>query len=133
MFATAVFEFDQGDNGWLMAEFAFVRSLFLIFIFPPLIDLGRRWTTKRPASAPPAIQNGELASDQLPTSPGQFDTTLGEQTNEEPVKAVQNANEEDSRVFDLIFLRWNLLFDGALTTIAAFATKRWHIYLGTSI
>ncbi|KAL2679153.1 hypothetical protein Neosp_009915 [[Neocosmospora] mangrovei] len=31
--------------------------------------------------------------------------------------------------FDLFFLRWSLVIDGVLTTIAAFATHRWHIYL----
>lgn len=146
MYATAAFDFDQFDNGWLMAEFAFMRSFFLIFLFPPIINMGRRWTTTpKPAAtvendAP--VENGEvrliqaLPSDdevlncdgQLPTSPGEFD--VGQQLNEEPVEAVQLENKDDSRVFDLIFLRWSLVVDGALTMVAAFATTRWHIYLG---
>lgn len=120
MYATAAFNFDQGDNGWLMAEFAFMRSFFLIFLFPRIITLGRQWA----ASTPP---RSSAAS--LPSNPGEFHATSREQADEQPFKAPASNR---AFVFDLIFLRWSLVVDGALTTVAAFATKRWHIYLGQS-
>lgn len=129
MYATAAFDFSQGDNGWLMAEFAFMRSLFLIFLFPRIISLGRRFTTRTSCSTPAA--NGDANGRPIPTEPGQFHATAGEQADEEPVQAPETSQDRREFLFDLIFLRWSLVVDGALTTVAAFATKRWHIYLGT--
>ncbi|KPM43266.1 hypothetical protein AK830_g3253 [Neonectria ditissima] len=125
MYATAAFDFNQGDNGWLMAEFAFMRSLFLIFLFPHIISWGRRWTSP---TAPSQPENDESSSGLLPTSPGEFDATAGEAA-EEPMEPAQTKRNTDGSHFDLVFLRWSLVVDGALTTVAAFATQRWHIYL----
>ena len=149
MYATAAFEFDQSDNGWLMSEFAFMRSVFLIFLFPPIIDLGRRFiandpvlpigTRKREGSTGERLEGQEDSrneaqsgedNDALPTEPGNFDVS-SLQGDTEPIKPVRSRSEEPNvYVFDLVFLRWSLVVDGALTTIAAFATKPWHIYLG---
>ncbi|KAH8667254.1 major facilitator superfamily domain-containing protein [Ilyonectria robusta] len=126
MYATAAFEFNQNDNGWLMAEFAFVRSLFLIFLFPHIISWGRRWTSPTSNLVP---ENDEPSPALLPTSPGEFDATAGEQVAEEPVEPLKTTKDNDGSHFDLVFLRWSLVVDGALTTVAAFATRRWHIYL----
>lgn len=120
-----------------------MRSLFLIFLFPPIINVGRRWITKRAKSkaAPTAESVDEAESGSvpqngghphgLPTRPENFDATSGPQVSQEPIDAVKLEDESESRVFDLVFLRWSLVVDGAFTTVAAFATKRWHIYLGT--
>ena len=144
MYATAAFDFDQAKNGWLMSEFAFMRSLFLIFLFPKIISLGRRWTTGKAETASPnepesANQSHQPPSDQapangtatdFPTSPGEFDAgAAGEQVDSEPMKPPPAEHGRNLYVFDLIFLRWSLVVDGALTTVAAFATKSWHIYL----
>lgn len=139
MYATASFDFDQADNGWLMAEFAFMRSLFLMFLFPRIISLGRRLTSSKKAT-PAAEDGGALestpsdsgtfvdvdAAQALPREPGAFHATSGEQADEEPVQPPASKGDFG---FDLVFLRWSLVVDGALTTVAAFATKRWHIYL----
>ncbi|RSL66669.1 hypothetical protein CEP53_003270 [Fusarium sp. AF-6] len=74
MYATAEFDFNQAENGWLMSGCA-------------------------PSETAPHYED--------------FDTLMESQT----------------RRFDLFFLRWSLVIDGALATIAAFATHRWHIYL----
>ena len=167
MYATAAFDFNQGDNGWLMFEFALMRSMFLIFMFPSIISWGRR--LMKPASAaagtPGAVDgevpngdvphgdvpngtlpNGSVTSggvpngtlpkadvpdSRLPTEPGEFDAPAGEQADEEPVMPPKKDSEREGTRFDLVFLRWSLVVDGALTTVAAFATQRWHIYLGT--
>ncbi|KAF7549469.1 hypothetical protein G7Z17_g6350 [Cylindrodendrum hubeiense] len=124
MYATAAFEFNQNDNGWLMAEFAFMRSFFLIFLFPYIISWGRHWMS--PASIP-TPEGDEPAL--LPTSPGNFDATIGEQVAEEPAEPLKVTKGDTGSHFDLVFLRWSLVVDGALTTVAGFATRRWHIYL----
>ncbi|KAL1901006.1 hypothetical protein Sste5346_002070 [Sporothrix stenoceras] len=43
MYATATFDFNQANNGWLMSGNGFVRAFFLIFLFPRIIDSGRAW------------------------------------------------------------------------------------------
>ncbi|KYK57002.1 hypothetical protein DCS_04009 [Drechmeria coniospora] len=138
MYATAAFGFNQADNGWLMSEFAFMRSFFLLFLFPAIIAWGRTRTLSASASssAPPRprvssdADDGHATSVLLPTDPAQFDATAGEQADEEPVPfPCPDGAAPDGCLFDLVFLRWSLVVDGALTTIAAFATKRWHIYL----
>ncbi|KAL7947073.1 major facilitator superfamily domain-containing protein [Trichoderma barbatum] len=130
LYATAAFDFDQGDNGWLMFEFAFMRSIFLILLFPRIITFGR-YLMKRNASPEPEDTDDSsisTADDQLPTEPGEFDAAAGEQTDIEPTRPISPKHHEVGH-FDLIFLRWSLVVDGALTTVVAFATKRWHIYL----
>ncbi|OAQ60572.1 major facilitator superfamily transporter [Pochonia chlamydosporia 170] len=132
MYATAEFSFNQADNGWLMAEFAFMRSIFLLFMFPPIISWGRRWITRKGArDSHTSAQNGNAATQPgyIPTNPGEFDATVGQQADEEPVQLSKVENDREASKFDLIFLRWSLVVDGALTTVAAFATQRWHIYL----
>ncbi|KAJ4248590.1 hypothetical protein NW757_008238 [Fusarium falciforme] len=129
MYATAAFDFDQGNNGWLMSEFAFMRSFFLIFMFPPIIAWGRRRFSSKPLSEVPGEVVDDAASQHLPTSAGEFDATLGEQADHEPYEAPPSKKEDDGCLFDLVFLRWSLVVDGALTTVAAFATRPWHIYL----
>lgn len=51
MYATAYFDFSQGDNGWLMSGNALMRSFFLFFIFPPIISVGRKWWVAREKAA----------------------------------------------------------------------------------
>ncbi|GJN72314.1 hypothetical protein PLICBS_006386 [Purpureocillium lilacinum] len=135
MYATAAFEFNQADNGWLMSEFAFMRSFFLIFLFPRIISWGRRLTLARAAPQPLPEErvcrddDDDETSALLPTDPGQFDAAAGEQVDEQPMALAKSEAGRDGCLFDLVFLRWSLVVDGALTTVAAFATKRWHIYL----
>ena len=121
-----------------MSEFSFMRSLFLIFLFPHIISLGRRWTSGKPPSqdSPACPENGSALAppDELPTSPGEFDVAPGDQSETEPMmpppRSDDAAHDSSLYVFDLVFLRWSLVVDGAFTMIAAFATKSWHIYLG---
>lgn len=131
MYATAAFDFDQADNGWLMFEFAFMRSVFLIFLFPRIINFGRYLVKRNSGPAPADTDDSSISTvdDHLPTEPGEFDAATGEQTDMEPTRPIATHHREVGH-FDLIFLRWSLVVDGALTTVVAFATKRWHIYLG---
>jgi hypothetical protein len=135
MYATAAFDFDQADNGWLMSEFAFMRSIFLILLFPRIINFGRHLMKRTSSPAPEDSDDSSIstADTQLPTEPSDFDVATGEQTDVEPTKPLSSTHHREVGRFDLIFLRWSLVVDGALTTVVAFATKRWHIYLGRFI
>ncbi|UKZ52995.1 hypothetical protein TrVGV298_006782 [Trichoderma virens] len=131
LYATAAFDFDQGDNGWLMFEFAFMRSVFLILLFPRIISFGRYILKRNFTSESEDTDDSSVstADDQLPTEPGEFDAATGEQADLEPIRPISSKHHREVGHFDLIFLRWSLVVDGALTTVVAFATKRWHIYL----
>ncbi|KAK4445137.1 hypothetical protein QBC34DRAFT_413604 [Podospora aff. communis PSN243] len=133
MYATAVFQFHQSDNGWLMSEFALMRGFFLIFLFPPIITKGRKWYLARhPEQASSTRGGGARESTEvlgeIPTRPEQLEAPVGSFPDEEPV-AIDPAAEDEGSGFDLFFLRWSLVLDGLLTMGAAFATKSWHIYL----
>ncbi|KAL1841797.1 hypothetical protein VTJ49DRAFT_6550 [Mycothermus thermophilus] len=130
MYATAVFEFDQNKNGWLMSEFAFMRAAFLIFLFPRIIEWGRRWHL---ASGAVAMEGtGEPEQAHLATNPEELEAPIGSFAEEEPV-AASEAREDEGTGFDLFFLRISLVVDGLLTMCAAFATKSWHIYLAACL
>ncbi|GAO18798.1 hypothetical protein UVI_02015100 [Ustilaginoidea virens] len=114
MYATAEFDFSQADNGWLMFAFALMRSIFLLFMFPPIISKGRQWMAARASSHARQLDEGER--DEAEREPGT------------PPCASREVSRAACR-FDLVFLRWSLVVDGALTTAAAFATKGWHMYI----
>lgn len=152
MYATAYFDFSQADNGWLMSGNALMRSFFLFFLFPRIIDVGRRWWISgadASDAAPWKQQNGAApaagrerahrensdALTRIPSRPEEMDAPMaGNQAEEEPLAAQQaEGSPEQERAacrFDLFFLRWSLLIDGVLTTGAALCTQKWHIYLG---
>lgn len=149
MYATAEFGFSQGDNGYLMAGNALMRAFFLILLFPRIIARGRAWfaarahARRRPGSAVVAGKTAwdggeaarggsETADGMLPTDPRQFEAPSAAQADEgEPVVIPDPAVEKLACQFDLFFLRWSLLVDGLLTAVTAFATRGWHVYLGT--
>lgn len=130
MYATAVFEFRQSDNGWLMSGFAFMRAAFLIFLFPYIIKHGRRWHLARDWTQN-STRTGPPTPSRLATNPEELEAPIGSLAEEEPVGSGE-AKEDEGTEFDLFFLRVSLVVDGLLTMCAAFATEKWHIYLGTS-
>jgi hypothetical protein len=130
MYATAVFNFDQNNNGFLMSGNAFVRSIFLLFIFPKIIDSGRKWFARRLARKP--VHNEPQPSSDIPTEPQDFDFQTGELPQEEPT-VPKPVDEKTAYAFDLFFLRWSLLVDGALMAAAGLATRGWHMYLGKNL
>lgn len=129
MYATAVFGFEQSDSGWLMSEFAFIRAVFLIFLFPPIINNGRRWYLARERQKAGRRETEGCEPTRLATNPEELEAPVGSLTEEEPVASAE-VKEDEGTAFDLFFLRISLVVDGILTMCAAFATKGWHIYLG---
>lgn len=131
MYATAAFEFRQADNGWLMSGFAFMRAAFLIFVFPRIINRGRKWHVSRHQARGSRGTGGAEAQapSRLATNPEELEAPIGSFAEEEPVSS-DSLKEEEGTAFDLFFLRISLVVDGVLTMCAAFATQSWHIYLG---
>lgn len=152
MYATAYFDFSQGDNGWLMSGNALMRSFFLFFIFPRIIDSGRAWwvakaSREKRGSAAASLPSKHVRPDhqstteghspltRIPSRPEELEAPMaGNQAEEETMSPEQTETRpEDERAacrFDLFFLRWSLLVDGLLTAGAALCTQKWHIYLG---
>ncbi|RTE79517.1 hypothetical protein BHE90_005978 [Fusarium euwallaceae] len=128
MYATAEFNFDQAENGWLMSGWAVMRSIFLLLLFPYIITRGRTWVASRGLYG--VANTNEQPSETTPYYED-FDTLTDSQARSEST-STQSSDPDSSHLgFDLFFLRWSLVIDGVLTTIAAFATHRWHIYLGS--
>lgn len=139
MYATAVFEFHQSDNGWLMSEFALMRAVFLILLFPRIISSGRKWYAKRQSKRSQQQPRRESISDErdpatqgLLIQPEQLEAPMGTYAEEEPMMTQPPTETEDTH-FDLFFLRWSLVADGLLTSCTALATKKWHIYLAAAM
>ncbi|KAH8888435.1 MFS general substrate transporter [Thozetella sp. PMI_491] len=126
MYATASFGFTQGENAILMSGYALMRALFLMTIFPRIIDWGRAWyvSDKYQTAKHSDVMPAEISS------PSQLEAPIGTQQEQEPVEVKASEDRAACR-FDLFFLRWSLLVDGALTTISAFGTQGWHMYLAS--
>ncbi|KAK2611710.1 hypothetical protein N8I77_005034 [Diaporthe amygdali] len=148
MYATAYFDFNQADNGWLMSGNALCRSVFLFFVFPRIIDAGRDWWVKKTDRPGPTPAQTKLSPDQngtsgdpntlsrIPSRPEQLEAPMwsGNQMSQEESMPQPESRPEDDRTashFDLFFLRWSLLLDGLMTGAAALCTKRWHIFLAS--
>jgi hypothetical protein len=128
MYATAVFEFQQNENGWLMSGFAFMRAAFLIFLFPSIIRHGRKWYLSRSWQFNERKSEEAVAS-KMRIAPEEMEAPIASLAEEEPL-VPEVDKEDEGTAFDLFFLRISLVLDGALTMGAAFATKGWHLYLG---
>ncbi|KJZ75818.1 hypothetical protein HIM_04642 [Hirsutella minnesotensis 3608] len=132
LYATAAFGFGQSDIGWLMSELAITQALFLILLFPCVIACGRRWMASYPSKVAQERpdRSDEPYGPSLPDLSGDLnDTAAAPVTEEPPPKVLGLGQRREDYYFDLTILRWSLVIDGGLTTIPAFATHRWHIYL----
>ncbi|KAK3371071.1 major facilitator superfamily domain-containing protein [Lasiosphaeria ovina] len=128
LYATSVFDFEQSDNGLLMSGFACMRALFLIVAFPGIIARGRKWYLARHPDKSTKGHTPAHGADDLPTRPEEIEAPVGTFAADEPVSS-ETIKEVEGARFDLFFLRWSLVLDGALTMCTAFATKKWHIFL----
>lgn len=127
MYAAADFDFNQADNGWLTSEFAFMRGFVLIFIFPRIVSWGRSWFS---SATPTAERFDPVSAVLLPSAPKQCHGRVEARIGGEALHLGTYEQGRSGRLFDLVFLRWSLVVDGALTTMAAFSTRPWHVYLG---
>ncbi|RVX72245.1 hypothetical protein B0A52_04449 [Exophiala mesophila] len=112
LYATDVFDFGTKQNGWLIFIFSMLRGLFLTFVFPKLIALGRRLTSTQDANASKPSEQQPL----LPTPP-----------SDPQVKS------EQTFAFDLTYTKASLLADGFLTLLCSFVHRGWQMYLVAAI
>ncbi|UPK92258.1 hypothetical protein LCI18_003193 [Fusarium solani-melongenae] len=126
MYATAEFSFNQAENGWLMSGWAIMRSCFLLLLFPRIISRGRKWFAPRGSNG---VANTDGQRSDATLHDENFDTLIESWSSGDPTSTQSSDPDSTHLGFDLFFLRWSLVIDGVLTTIAAFATHRWHIYL----
>ncbi|KLU83901.1 hypothetical protein MAPG_02950 [Magnaporthiopsis poae ATCC 64411] len=132
LYATSQFGFNQADNGFLTSGNALMRAIFLTFVFPRIIDWGRKWFLATKHASPASVEPVEAAGPgEIPTEPAHFDAPSGVQGEDQPNEPMvaSQPNERASCGFDLYFLRSSLLVDGAVTTVSAFASEGWHMYL----
>ncbi|KAK2774603.1 major facilitator superfamily transporter [Colletotrichum kahawae] len=124
LYSTAAFNFLPTETSYLMASNSLIRGVFLIFMFPRIIDSGRKWYTERSEKDPSNEVFGAEVS---------AEAEAGVATNMHPKLSVLSQAAVFQSVpgheFDISFLRWSLVADGLLTASTAFATKGWHIYL----
>ncbi|KAJ0161130.1 hypothetical protein CTA2_6717 [Colletotrichum tanaceti] len=129
MYATSRFNFGTTENGILMSGNSWIRGIFLMFIFPEIIDGGRRWFAASSRSGALRKTLTEEERGLIPTHPEDMDPAPGLMNAAEPTKAPPPDEEEDEdSTFDLFFLRWSLVVDGIVTSLAAWATEGWHVY-----
>ncbi|KAL8294812.1 hypothetical protein RB597_008267 [Gaeumannomyces tritici] len=129
LYATSQFGFRQVENGFLTSGNALMRAVFLTFMFPNIIDRGRKWFVAPEQASPAPIEPAEPG--EIPTEPALFDAPSGVQGEDQPNEPMVTSqpNERASCGFDLYFLRSSLLVDGAVTTVSAYASEGWHMYL----
>ncbi|KAM0278587.1 hypothetical protein ACHAQH_005061 [Verticillium albo-atrum] len=128
MYATSRFDFGTTENGTLMAGNSLIRGIFLMFMFPKIIDLGRHWFASMASRPRHESRPVDQEEDTIPTHAEDLDPMPGLMNAEEPTKPPPEEDDEDS-TFDLSFLRWSLVVDGIVTSISAWATEGWHMYL----
>ncbi|KAI1307083.1 major facilitator superfamily domain-containing protein [Xylaria venustula] len=129
MYSMSAFGFTSTNNSLLMSVNCLVRGLFLMFVFPQIISLGRSAfkETDLPASDSPP-------ESPLPTHARDIDPVpaiVADQ--EEPAKPPTPVTVTQGAGFDLFFLRGSLLIDGIITASSAFAAQGWHMYLVGSL
>ena len=106
MYATAEFEFNQADNGWLMSGNAFMRAIFLIFIFPRIIGRGRIWFASRARKSTQGARKSKrkpsvVVEQVIPEETGEYDAPTGTQGGEEPIIPKVD-DDEDKASFEFI-------------------------------
>lgn len=103
-----------------MFIFSFFRSLFLTFIFPQLIALGRRLTIKNNQGSLKSPEEQPLLS-------------AAREPSKSPAVQHQQNKMQQTFAFDLTYTRFSLLADGALTLLCSFVQDGWQMYLVAAI
>jgi MFS family permease len=125
LYATDVFNFRTQQNGFLIFVYSTLRGVFLTFMFPKLIAVGRRWTADRELRQAADRASAE-ASERAPLLPNGRTTAHldGATESESPTP-----KKEQTFRFDLTYTRFSLIADGLLTLLCSFVWKGWQMYL----
>ncbi|KAL7623530.1 hypothetical protein AAE478_007213 [Parahypoxylon ruwenzoriense] len=125
MYATSEFNFGTTENGYLMFGNSAIRGVFLLFMFPKIIAVGRIWFNGTQCS----IETREEPESHIPINPEEFEAVEGGEVPQEPVQAPAPDEEDSGTGFDLFFVRWSLVIDSLVTFFAGFSTDGWQVYL----
>ncbi|KAF4917791.1 hypothetical protein CGCVW01_v009528 [Colletotrichum viniferum] len=124
LYSTAAFNFLPTENSYLMASNSLIRGIFLILIFPRIMDSGRKWYTERfEKELPSEVFRAQVVAET------EANVTADMHPKPNNLSEATVFQSVPGHAFDIFFLRWSLVADGLLTALTAFATKGWHIYL----
>lgn len=129
MYATDEFEFGTKANGWLIFMYSSLRGGFLSFIFPRIIAVGRRWL--EPSGATPKESTEDeplLRGSRIPTSPNEVGP-IDPMDNDVELTGPPQPKDKQTFAFDLMYARFSLLLDGALTGLAVFVSQGYQLYI----
>ncbi|GAW25309.1 putative major facilitator superfamily transporter [Rosellinia necatrix] len=132
MYATSEFHFNTTENGYLMFGTSLIRGLFLLFLFPKIIAVGRTWFNGRTQQDETTKRHpGDDDDDDgiVPTNPEDFAAAEGGEVPQEPVQSPDLDEEDSGTGFDLLFVRWSLAVDSLVTLLAGFSSAGWQVYL----
>ena len=123
MYAQDVFDFGSKSSSYMASSHLFLRGVFLVFLFPRFIKLGRSWTEKRSRLDASRLTSGTAT----PSERAQLANAMQDEQDQDIIPP--KPADEETFDFDLIYTRFSLLMDGALTFGATFVSKGWHMYL----
>ena len=149
MYATDVYGFGASDNSELISLNFVIRAAYLMFIFPPVIAAGRKWVEKRDQKKEMAAQRrkqeaDEADEDAIPIDPDRLAPAAlptGEANADEPDEPLSRTvtsqsskgEENESFVFDLYYIRYSLMLDGILTSLATFTAEGWQMWVVAAV
>ncbi|KAI2640211.1 major facilitator superfamily transporter [Xylaria nigripes] len=129
MYATSTFHFGTTQNGYLMFGNSLIRGLFLLFMFPKIITLGRNWYNEGSQQDEGIKRQLCEYGDVRASSEGSTPHENGRLLKKKPVQSPDADEEISGTGFDLLFVRWSLLIDSLVTLFAGLSTAAWHVYL----
>ena len=129
MYATDEFEFGTRANGWLIFMYSSLRGFYLSFVFPRIISTGRKWFEKRDAlSAKPREDEPLLGDSLIPISPNDV-APINRMENDTDATDLPPHEHKQTFAFDLMYARFSLLVDGAMTGLAVFVSHGYQLYI----
>ena len=129
MYATDEFEFGTKANGWLIFMYSSLRGFFLSFIFPRIISAGRKWLEQRDAlSAKSREDDPSFGNSPIPVSPNGIGP-VNPMDNDTNSTGPPQPEQKQTFAFDLMYARFSLLVDGAMTGLAVFVTQGYQLYI----
>ncbi|KAF2627097.1 MFS general substrate transporter [Macroventuria anomochaeta] len=129
MYATDEFEFGTKANGWLIFMYYSLRGFFLSFVFPRIISVGRNWLEPSNATPTTSAENEPFLSElHIPTSPNKIGH-IDPMGNDVELAGPPQPDEKQTFAFDLMYARFSLLLDGAMTGLAVFVAQDYQLYI----
>lgn len=126
MYATDEFQFGTKANGWLIFMYSSLRGSFLTFVFPRIIAAGREWL--EPTTTEPTVKD-LLISEPVTAAPSDEIGPIDPIDNDlEPNVSLPQVKKQ-TFAFDLMYARFSLLLDGALTGLAVFVSQGYQLYV----